>query len=81
MGAAILTRWLLMFPLDQVTVKYLQGLVDLINEHTANMEAGPEANTVKVNSFAIVCVWNDSVFLPRRSSDQACGNPPCAQAD
>ncbi len=46
----ILNRYLFFFEAgnDKVTVKYLQGLVDLINEHTANMDAGPEASAVQV---------------------------------
>jgi hypothetical protein len=46
----ILNRYLFFFEAgnDKVTIKYLQGLVDLINEHTANMDAGPEATAVQV---------------------------------
>ncbi len=48
----ILNRYLFYFEAgnDKVTTKYLQGLVDLINEHTANMEAGPEATSVQVRN-------------------------------
>jgi hypothetical protein len=34
---------------EKVTVKYLQGLVDLISEHTANMDASPESDAVKAH--------------------------------
>ena len=34
---------------DKITIKYIQGLLDLVSEHLSTMDPGPEADTVRAH--------------------------------
>merc|ERR1712216_52429 len=57
---------------EKITIKYIQGLLDLVSEHLSTMDPGPEADNVRAH---LIRRWRTSGAKRTRASSAFLSSP------